>query len=98
LDIRWSVDRPGTRYWKPPGMSRAGLRRWVIIGVPQYPRYKTSTIAFEPFVERMAGATRSMGGRIGTHMLLQVPSQDRLTTMGYRGTTGVVTCNRSWDV
>jgi hypothetical protein len=33
LDIRWSVDRPSTRYWKPPGaavgrpgVSRAGLR------------------------------------------------------------------------
>jgi hypothetical protein len=39
-----------TRYRKPvgaatrsPSMSRAGLRGWVVTGVPWYPRYKTST-------------------------------------------------------
>jgi hypothetical protein len=75
------------------GVSLAELRGWVITGVPRYPRYKTPTVALEPFVERVAGGVRSVGGRIGTHMLLWVLSQDRVVTMGHRGTTGVMMCD-----
>jgi hypothetical protein len=39
-------------------------------------RYKTPTVAPEPFVELVARAVRLMGGRIGTHMLLWVLSHD----------------------
>jgi hypothetical protein len=57
-------------------------------GVSQYLEYKTTIVAPEPFIERVLGAIRSMGGRICTHMLLQVPSQDHCTI-------GVMTCDRS---
>jgi hypothetical protein len=43
---------------------------------PWYPGYKTSIVAPEPFVERVAGDVHSIGGRIGTHMSLQVLSRD----------------------
>jgi hypothetical protein len=81
LDIRWSVDRLSTQYRKPsgaaigrPSMSRAGLQGWAVTYVPQYPMYKNLIVAPEPFIERVTGAVRSMGGRIGMHMLLWVPS------------------------
>jgi hypothetical protein len=96
---------PGTRYWKPLGtasgslgVSQAGLRGWVVTGVPRYLGYKTPTVALEPFVVRVVGVVRLTGSRIGTHMLLWVPSQDRVTTMVLRGMTGVVTCDRSRDL
>jgi hypothetical protein len=62
---------------------------------PSYPGYKTLTVAPEPFIMRVVGAVRSTGSRIGTHMLLRVPSQDRVMTMVRRGMTEVVTCDRS---
>jgi hypothetical protein len=43
---------------------------------PRYPGYKISIVASQPSVERVAGAIHSMGGRIGTHMLLRVPPRD----------------------
>jgi hypothetical protein len=49
---------------------------WVIISGPRYPGYKTLTVAPEPSVERAAKTILSTGGRIGTHMLLWVPSWD----------------------
>jgi hypothetical protein len=55
-------------------------------------------VAPEPFVERVAGDVRSMGGRIGTHMLLWVSSQDRVVTMGHRDMIGVVMCDQSQDL
>jgi hypothetical protein len=53
-----------------------------VTNVPRYPRYKTPIVAPEPFVEWVLRAVRLMGGRVGSHMLLRVPSQDRVTTMG----------------
>jgi hypothetical protein len=46
---------------------------WAVTGDP---RYKIPIVALEPFVERVVGAFHLTGGRIGTHMLLQVPPQD----------------------
>jgi hypothetical protein len=46
---------------------------WVITGDPLYLGYKTPIVASEPSVERMARVVHSMGGRIGTHMILWVP-------------------------
>jgi hypothetical protein len=58
LVIWWSVDRLGTRYWKPPGVtdrspgvSWARLCGWAVIGVPRYPGYKTLTILNVGFSE-----------------------------------------------
>jgi hypothetical protein len=65
-------------------------KKWVlqvVTGIPRYPGYKTLTVVPEPFVEQVVGVIRSTGGRVGTHMLLRVPSQDRVTTMGCHGTT-----------
>jgi hypothetical protein len=95
----WPSGYLWSQYWKPlgaatesPDMSRARLRGWVVTDVPRYPGYKTPTVTLEPFVEQVAAAVRSTGGRIDTHMLLRVSSPDRVTTMGRRGMTGVVTC------
>jgi hypothetical protein len=59
-----------TQYLKPPGMatrspgmSRAGLQGWAITGVPRYPRYKTPIVALEPFIEWVAKAVHSAGGK-----------------------------------
>jgi hypothetical protein len=76
-------------------MSRVGVRGCTVTGIPWYPGYKTLTVAPKPFVEQVAGDVRLTGGRIGTHILLWVPSQDRVATMGCRGMTVVVTCDRS---
>jgi hypothetical protein len=62
-------------------MSRAGLRGWAIIGVPRYPGYITPIVAAELFIEQVARAVGSTGGRINTHMLLWVLSQDQVMTM-----------------
>jgi hypothetical protein len=83
---------------RSPGVSRDGLRGQAVTGVPQYPGYKTLTIAPEPFVEQVVRAIHSSGGRIGTHMLLRVQSQDRVTTMGHRGMTEVMMCDWSRDL
>jgi hypothetical protein len=48
--------------------------RLAIIGVPWYPMYKTLTVAPDPFIEWVVRAARSTGGRVGTHMLIQVLS------------------------
>jgi hypothetical protein len=52
------------------------LELWVVTSDLQYLGYKTLIVAPEPSVERVAGAVHSTGGRIGTHMLLCVPSRD----------------------
>jgi hypothetical protein len=46
---------------------------WAITGDPWY---KTPTVALEPSVEWVARAGHSLGGRIGTYMMLQVSSRD----------------------
>jgi hypothetical protein len=81
-----------------PGVSRTRFQDWAVTDVPRYPRYKTSIVAHEPFVERVVRAIRSMRGRAGTHMLLRVPSQDRVATMGRHDMTGVVMWDQSWDL
>jgi hypothetical protein len=58
----------------------------------------TPIVAPEPFIERVVGVVRSTGGRIGTQILLWVPSQNRVVTMGCRNMTGVVMCDWSWDL
>jgi hypothetical protein len=52
------------------------LEFWVVTSDPRYPGYKTPTVAPEPSIERVAEAVCSTGGRIGTHMVLWVPSRD----------------------
>jgi hypothetical protein len=49
---------------------------WVITSDPRYLGYKIPIVASEPFIERVARVVHSMGGRIGTLMLLRVPLQD----------------------
>jgi hypothetical protein len=49
---------------------------WAITGGPWYMGYRTLIVAPEPSVDRVVGASLSMGGRIGTHMLLWVPPRD----------------------
>jgi hypothetical protein len=51
---------------------------WAITGDLWYPGYKTPTVASNPFIERVAGVIHSIGGRIDTHTLLQVPLQDSM--------------------
>jgi hypothetical protein len=55
-------------------VSRAGFLGWAVTSVPRYPGYKTPIVAPDPFVEWVVRADRSTGGRVGTHMLLRVPS------------------------
>jgi hypothetical protein len=76
---------------RSPGESRAGLRGWDVTGIPRYSGYKTLTVAPEPIVEQVVRAIHSTGGRIGTHKLLWVLSQDQLTIMGRCGMTRVMT-------
>jgi hypothetical protein len=45
-------------------------------GAPWYPGYKTLTVAPEHFVEWADEVAYSIGGIIGTLMLLRVPSWD----------------------
>jgi hypothetical protein len=59
-------------HWREPVV----FRFWIVTGDPWYPGYKTLIVAPEPFVERVTGAVHSTGGRIGTHMVLWVPSWD----------------------
>jgi hypothetical protein len=49
---------------------------WAVISNPRYPRYKTPTVAPEPSIERVTRAVHLTEGRIGTHMLLWVPSRE----------------------
>jgi hypothetical protein len=58
------------------GGNRSYPELWVVTSDPWYSGYKTPTTALEPSVERVAGAIQWTGGRIGTHMLLRVPSRD----------------------
>jgi hypothetical protein len=41
-----------------------------------YPGYKTPIVAPKPSVKRVVRVVHSMRDRIGTHMILWVPSQD----------------------
>jgi hypothetical protein len=54
------------------GRNQSYLDLWAITDDPWY---KTPTVALEPTVERAVRAVHSTGGRIGTHLLLWVPSQ-----------------------
>jgi hypothetical protein len=58
------------------GGNRSYLDFWTITCDLLYPRYKTPTVAPEPSVEHVVGASHSMGGRIGTHMVLRVLPRD----------------------
>jgi hypothetical protein len=49
---------------------------WVITGGPWYPGYRAPTVSRGASVVWVAGAIHSMGGRIGTHMLLRVPPRN----------------------
>jgi hypothetical protein len=49
---------------------------WAVTNDPRYPGHKTTTVAPEPSVEQVARAGHSMGGRIGTHMMLRLPPRD----------------------
>jgi hypothetical protein len=49
------------------------LNFWAITSDPRYQGYKISIVATEPSINQVAGAIHSMGGRIGTHMILWVP-------------------------
>jgi hypothetical protein len=49
---------------------------WTITGGPQYSGYYTPIVTPEPSVEWVARVGHSMIGKIGTHMLLWVPSWD----------------------
>jgi hypothetical protein len=51
---------------------------WAITSGSQYLGYKTPTVAIEPSVEHVAEVVHLMGGRIGTHMSLQVPPWDSM--------------------
>jgi hypothetical protein len=66
--------------WFPNHFAARGNRSypdyWEVTGDLRYPGYKTPTVAPEPFVERVAGAGRSKGCRIGTHMILQGVPRD----------------------
>jgi hypothetical protein len=70
-----------TRYWKPPGVAvgsrgvpRAELRGRVVTSVPQYPGYKTLTVAPglslsewpEPFTQRGGGQNKYSHVTMGT--------------------------------
>jgi hypothetical protein len=52
------------------GGNQSYLDFWVITGDL---RYKTTIVAPEPSIERVARAVHSIGGRIGTHVVLWVP-------------------------
>jgi hypothetical protein len=58
------------------GGNQPYLDLWVITGDPWYLRYKAPTVALEPSIKWVARAIHSMGGRIGTHMILWVLSWD----------------------
>jgi hypothetical protein len=58
------------------GENRSYLDLWVVIGDPRYLGYKTLIVTLEPSIERVAEAVHLTGGRIGTYMLLRVPSWD----------------------
>jgi hypothetical protein len=49
---------------------------WPIADDPWYRGYKTQTVAHDPSVEWVVRAVHSMGGKIGTHISLWVPSQN----------------------
>jgi hypothetical protein len=58
------------------GGKRAYLDFWAVTGDPWYSGYKTLTIAPESSVESVVRAVHTMGGKIGTHMILWVPPWD----------------------
>jgi pimeloyl-ACP methyl ester carboxylesterase len=63
------------------GGSRSYPDVWSITGGLWYPGDKTLTVANEHSVERAVVAAPSMGGRIGTHMLLHAPSRDSVVRL-----------------
>jgi hypothetical protein len=58
------------------GGNRSYLDFSVVTGDRRYLGYKTPIVAPEPSVEQVAGAGHSMGGIIGTHMMLWVPLRE----------------------
>jgi hypothetical protein len=58
------------------GGNRSYIDLWAITRDLWYSRYMTSIVALVPSIERIAGAVHLMGGRIGIHMLLLMPSRD----------------------
>jgi hypothetical protein len=58
------------------GGDRPYLGFWAVTSNPRYPGYKTAIVAPEPSVEQVVKVGHLMGGRIGTHMMLQVLSRD----------------------
>jgi hypothetical protein len=56
---------------------------WVVIGGPRYSGYKTLTVAPKLSVERVTKVVHSMGGRMGTHTSLRVPSWDSVVRPWY---------------
>jgi hypothetical protein len=63
------------------GGNRSYLEFWVITGDPWYRGYWTPTVAPEPSIERVDEVGHSTVGRIGTHMLLCVPSRDSVVRL-----------------
>jgi hypothetical protein len=61
--------------------NRSYLEFWAVTGSLRSPGYLAPTVAPEPSVELVAGAGHSMVGRIGTHMLLWVPTRDSLVRL-----------------
>jgi hypothetical protein len=43
---------------------------WAVTDDPWYPRYKTLIVDPKPSIKRVATIGYSVGGRIGTHMML----------------------------
>jgi hypothetical protein len=52
------------------------LEFWAITDGPWYPGYITPIVAPKPSIERVAGASHSMMGRTGTHMVLWALPRD----------------------
>jgi hypothetical protein len=52
------------------GENRSYSELWVVTSDLRYPGYFTSTIVPEPTIEWVVGASHSIVGRIGSHMVL----------------------------
>jgi IS5 family transposase len=75
----WAISGTGYVVPQPFATGRSNIVSrffWFVTGDPWYLRYKTTTVAPEPSVERVVGAVYSIGGRICTHMSLRVPPRD----------------------
>jgi hypothetical protein len=58
------------------GENRSYSIFWVVTSDPRHPGYKTPTVVPESSIERVVRGVHSTGGRIGTHLLPQVPPWD----------------------